>query len=77
MIFGICSFRVAIFKFLKNWKLIGNPEKKKMPNIIKEGAQNVSNLKFNFQGSPKKHIRVAISQKGLVELFSFSPNSMF
>ena len=38
---------------------------------MKEGAQNVSNLNYNFQGSQKKHIRVAISQKGLVGLFSF------
>ena len=47
-----------------------------MPIIIKEGAQNVSYLKFNFQGSKKKHIRVAISQKGLVGLFSFSSHLM-
>ena len=53
-----------------NLQTDGNPENEIWPYIIAQEAWKPMNLNFTFQGCQILAIRVAISQKGLVELFS-------
>ena len=48
-------------------QVYGNPENKIWPYILAQEAQKPVNLIFDFQGSQKMQVRVAISQKGLVK----------
>ena len=50
-------------------KIYGNPEIKNRYWITYQGYQNLQNPKFNFQGSQKLPLWVAISQKELVKRF--------
>ena len=49
--------------------LNGNPEIQNFAQIQYQASSEDLNLKFEFQGSQKLHVRVTLSQKGLVKRF--------
>ena len=60
-----------IYGNLANFKLNWNPDQKKNIRFFIFMVKNLLNLYFVFQGSQKRHVRVAISFETLVNFFWF------
>ena len=57
---------MPLFNIFENSKFDGDPEIENTLCITCQEGKSFQILKFNFQGSQKKHVRYATSQKEMV-----------